>query len=51
MILKLVEFFPPLKYRAISAEKVAMAMIEVAKSNSEGILLLESDQIHKLVKN
>jgi len=51
VILKLVEFFLPLKYRAISAEKVAMAMIEVAKSNSEGILLLESDQIHKLVKN
>jgi len=49
--LKLVGYFLPLKYRAISAEKVAIAMLEVAKANSQGFQLVESNQIHKLADN
>lgn len=48
--LKVIGLFLPLKYRTVSAEKVAIAMLEVAKVNSEGFQLLESDQIHKLAE-
>jgi len=35
------------KYRGIQAVSVASAMVRLAKENSKGIVVIESDQIHK----
>jgi hypothetical protein len=36
------------KYRGIRAMKVAKAMLNIAKNNTKGIRILESNEIEKL---
>ncbi|MCS7004770.1 MAG: NAD-dependent epimerase/dehydratase family protein [Cytophagales bacterium] len=44
---KLLGFLIPKRYRAVSALKVARAMLEIAKSDAKGNIVIESEQIHQ----
>jgi uncharacterized protein YbjT (DUF2867 family) len=39
------------KYRGIHAEDVAIAMLDLASRNSEGVMILESDELQQIAKN